>query len=254
VAFSLSLAGYLRQSFRDFELIIADDGSDRETFQILENFKKVCDFPILHIWQENRGYRRAMIVNRAVALSRGDLLILSDGDCIPHRDFVYSHIKTHKGKALAVGSYVRLPFEFSKNLTPEMIKEGIFEKYLSTLEKMRFLWMHIKNLFYIAIRKRDKPKVFSCNISVDRELFFRINGYDENFAGFGKEDSDLRNRLVRCASAKSVFHRAFVFHIDHRIDEKKIKQPLRNKVKEKEYYYRNNIPIRCENGIDKWMR
>ena len=250
-AFTFALLGYQRQTFKDFELVIADDGSDDETRAIIERFKRESDFPIKHVWQENQGYRRAKIANKAVSVSEGKILLLSDGDCIPHRDFVKVHAERCPKGGFGAGGYVRLSAEFSKSLTEEKVRAGEYEGQLSADDRWRFRVTHWKSWFGVLVGNLKKPKIYGCNISVDREVYYAINGYDENFDGFGKEDSDLRNRLRRFgAKPASVWGRAWVYHVDDAADPKIRARRIPRK-KTKDYYNRENVPIRCENGLVK---
>jgi glycosyltransferase involved in cell wall biosynthesis len=250
-ALERSLAGYLRQSDPDFELIVADDGSDDEVRQVLDRARARAPFPIRHVWQENRGFRRARISNTAVRESAGRLLLFSDGDCIPHRDFVRVHRAAHRPGGFAVGGYIRLGLEDSRALTPEAVAAGAHERFLTPAILRAHRWKHVHNLFYILIGKPDRPKAYGANIGVDREAFAAVNGFDENFDGFGKEDSDLRNRL-RSSGARtaSAWGRAFVFHLDHGLDDKRPSGPGRIRG-ENAYYYRPDVPARCVNGLVK---
>jgi hypothetical protein len=252
-ALTLSLSGYRRQSLRQFELIVADDGSDEETRGVIEGFRKRCEFMLIHVWQENRGFRRARIINQAVKASSAPLIIISDGDCIPHRDFVLHHVNAHLSNGFSVGGYLSLSYRYSISLTEERVEAGQVDRLINLPRAIAFKVAHWKNLYYIAVGYRRRPKAYGCNISIDRALFYAINGYDEDFDGFGKEDSDLRNRLVASgARARSLWDRAFVFHLDHAIDTKHAPKGLRDRVKERWYYYaRPNIPVRCKNGLVK---
>jgi hypothetical protein len=250
-ALELSLTGYLRQSDLDFELFVADDGSDAEVKALVDRFRSAAPFPIRHVWQENRGYRRAKIANTAVRESAGRLILLSDGDCIPHRDFVRTHRAVHRPNGFSVGGYVRVGLEESRGLAPEAVTRGEHERFLTPEILKAHRWKHVHNLFYIFIGKKDRPKAYGANIGVDRETYYAVNGYDENFDGFGKEDSDLRNRLrSHGARAASVWGRAFVFHLDHGLDDKRPSGPGRVRGNNT-YYYRKHVPSRCENGLIK---
>ncbi len=250
-ALALSLAGYRRQSDTDFELFVADDGSDDEVRRLVDRFRAEAPFPVGHVWQENRGYRRAKIANTAVRESTGKLIVLSDGDCIPHRDFVRHHRAAHRPNGFSVGGYVRIDLDTSRTLTSEAVARGEHEHHLTPAILRAHRWKHLHNLFYILIGKRDRPKVYGANIGVDRETYYGVNGYDENFDGFGKEDSDLRNRLRAFgARATSVWGKAFVFHLDHGLDDKRPSGPGRVRGNNT-YYYRKDVPARCVNGLVK---
>ena len=86
-----TLWGFSTQSFRDFEIIVADDGSGQETRDVIESLKPQIDIPIQHIWQEDDGFQKCRILNKAIVASQGEYLIFTDGDCIPHPDFVRNH-------------------------------------------------------------------------------------------------------------------------------------------------------------------
>ncbi|HXG60089.1 MAG TPA: glycosyltransferase [Planctomycetota bacterium] len=250
-AFRFSLIGYRRQTFPDFELVVADDGSDEETRALVDEFRRSSPFPIKHVWQENRGYRRARIANRAVLESEGSILLLSDGDCIPHRDFVRAHAEGCPPGGFAVGGYVRLSAEQSRTLTPENVAAGDFERFCTWRDLWRFRLTHWKNLWGILRGDPRKPKVYGCNLSVDRGVYYAVNGYDENFDGFGREDSDLRNRLRRHgARPVSLWGRAWVYHVDDAIDPK-IRARRIPRRDASAYYYRPDVPVRCENGLVK---
>jgi glycosyltransferase involved in cell wall biosynthesis len=243
-AFRLSLTGYFRQSFRDFEICVADDGSDREILAIVDEFRS-RGLAVEHVWQQNKGYRRPKIANEAVKVSHGEILVLSDGDCIPHRDFLRHHAAVLRPDHFSVGGYVRLSAGYCQTLTPEKVEAGEYESQYLFRDRWRFHLQHWKNRF------KSRPKVYGCNIGVARDLYYRVNGYDENFDGFGKEDSDLRNRLVMAGGVPvCLWGKAFVFHVDDIIDPKVRARRIPRR-KNPEYYYREGVTARCPNGLVK---
>jgi hypothetical protein len=99
--------------------------------------------------------------------------------------------------------------------------------------------------------KVTKPKVYGCNISCGRDVYYGVNGYDENYDGFGKEDSDLRNRMRRYrAKPVSLWGKAWVYHVDDVIDPK-IRRRRIPRRKTDEYYRRKDTPVKCANGLEK---
>jgi len=250
-ALEFSLLGYRRQSFRDFEVVVADDGSDEETRGVVEEFRAAGDFPVKHVWQENRGYRRAKIANAAVRASEGSILLLSDGDCIPHRNFVGVHAERCPAGGFCAGGYVRLSAEYCRTLDRSKVLAGEYEGQMTASDRRRFRLIHWKSLLGILLGSPRMPKVYGCNLSVDRDVYYAVNGYDENFDGFGREDSDLRNRLRRYgARPVSLWGKAWVYHVDDVIDPK-VRQRRIPRGDASAYYGRPDVPVRCVNGLVK---
>ena len=79
------LCGYLEQTFKDFELLIADDGSDSRTAEVIANFQQIADFPVKHIWHPDEGFQKCAILNKATLAASADYLIFTDGDCVPRK-------------------------------------------------------------------------------------------------------------------------------------------------------------------------
>jgi hypothetical protein len=146
---------------------------------------------------------------------------------------------------------VRLSADYCKTLTEEKVRAGEYEGQITSTDRWHFRKTHWKSLWGVFFGRIKKPKVYGCNIGVDRDVYTAINGYDENFDGFGKEDSDLRNRLRRYgATPVSLWGRAWVHHVDDIIDPK-IRQRRIPRKKTRDYYDRPDVPVRCENGLEK---
>jgi glycosyltransferase involved in cell wall biosynthesis len=250
-ALRFALAGYARQSFRDFEVVVADDGSGDATRSVIEEARGAGVFPLRHVRQENRGFRKAKIVNEGVRASSGSLLLFSDGDCIPHGDFVGVHAARGGPGRFCAGGYVRLSAEASLALTAEAVRSGAFEAALTGEDRARFRRTHWKSLWGVFWGNPKKPKVYGCNLSVDRRAFEEVNGFDENFDGFGKEDSDLRNRLRRHGTKPvSLWGKAWVYHVDDAADPGVAGRRVPRK-DGSPYYDRPDVPVRCANGLVK---
>jgi glycosyltransferase involved in cell wall biosynthesis len=212
----LTLFGYSRQSALDFEVVVADDGSGSETRAVIERHSRELPVRLEHVWQPDEGFRKAQAVNRAVLRSRAPYLIFSDGDCIPSRTFVEEHLRARRPSTYVVGGHVRLSEEVTGRLTPQDVLSGRVEKMSSWVDRAGLWWTHLKSLVYIATNKRRKPKFYGLNFSLDREVFYRVNGYDLSYENLAREDSDLRNRLqLAGVRARSLWHRARVFHQHH---------------------------------------
>lgn len=191
------------------EIFIADDGSSDETRAII-NKHKITLPTLKHLWHEDQGFRKTIILNKAVAEATGDYLIFLDGDCIPCSDFLIQHINAAENGYFVAGHRVLL----SKNFTLDFLKNP---KYLlfqqSTLKWLQLFLTKktnkiipaIRNSFLIEVLKKihfaywkstDWKFPKGCNFAVFKKDFIAINGFDEAFQGWGHEDSDLFIRLL----------------------------------------------------------
>jgi len=211
-----TLLGYARQSHRDFELIVADDGSGAETRRCIEAHQLDFPVPLVHVWQPDDGFHKSRAVNRGVLAARSDYLLFSDGDCIPSRDFIAQHAHAASAGHYVVGGFVRLSEAATEQLAREDVTSGEFERLVRLADRLELGLVHAKSLFYIAIGKRRKPKFYGLNFSVSRKDFERVNGFDDTYHNSGKEDSDLRNRMQMAGiRAISLWNRPGVFHQHH---------------------------------------
>lgn len=220
-----ALAGYFRQSFRDFEIVIADDGSKAEVTAEIQALIKSSDFPIQHVWQEDLGFRKNKILNKAVLTTRADYLIFTDGDCIPHREFVHEHYINRSPGACLVGRRVNLSQRITSKLTVERIERGLLEKnFLNMLVDSMLLRMnyvekgiYIKSPFLRKIMNRKKRDLVGSNFSIHKADILSVNGFDERYEepGIG-EDRDIQIRLERKNIVfKSVSFVAIQYHLYH---------------------------------------
>mgnify|MGYP001602704298 CR=1 FL=1 len=242
----LSLLGYMRQTHKDFEIIVADDGSTDGTDAVIKKYKMIAPFPIEHLWQENKGFRLAKMRNEGIKASRYDYIVFSDGDCIPKADFISAHVSNSGENYILGGGHVRLPKDYSDALTPGAVSSGAFEEYLTPDVMAGLRWKQRKNIFYMLVGKKRRPKFLGLNFSVPKKALYEVNGFDENYEGWGQEDGDLRERLKRLGlKPKSILTRAIVFHLYHE------SHPTKAKKLNFSYSRRREIPIRCINGIEK---
>ena len=115
------LWGLSIQTYRDFEIIIADDGSLQATKNLIDKLRTEIDIPLIHIWHEDNGFQKSQILNKAILASTSDYLIFTDGDCIPRKDFVEVHIKYRQEGYFLSGGYFKLPMDISKAITKDDI-------------------------------------------------------------------------------------------------------------------------------------
>lgn len=243
-----SILGFSRQTCKDFEVVIADDGSKPETTELIKELQEKMPFSISHVWQEDKGFRKSKILNEAIRAAQADYLIFTDGDCIPKDDFVQVHLDNASEKHYAGGGYVRLDEKYTEALTEEMVLAGEFEKELKRPEHWKPLKKKARlHKFYILFPfiKKRRPKFLGLNFAVHKKNAYQVNGMDENYEGWGQEDSDFRERLkVSGLKPKSLWIDALNFHQYHYEHPTKKIQP------NKDYSRRKGLTYWCEKGLD----
>lgn len=225
----LVLAGFERQQESDFEIIIADDGSNAEFITQLNALKKKSNLRIKHIWQEDLGFRKNRILNQAVIATESEYLIFIDGDCIPHPEFVSGHLQQAQQKYCLSGRRVDLSNRLTKQLTPEFIQDGNLESgsfFLQmTVDFLRLKLFHLMNGFYtqnqLLLRyfNRKERGLLGANFSLYKSDLLAINGFDERYTQptFG-EDTDVEYRLrLAGITIKPILNIAVLYHCYHKL-------------------------------------
>ena len=240
-----SLLGFAHQSTRDFEVVVADDGSGPETRKVIESFQGSFPVRLLHVWQPDDGFHKSRAVNRATLQSRGSYLLFSDGDCVPSLTLIEEHLAVARPGHYVVGGFIRLSKAQTDALVDSDVVGGELHRLLTPAQRLDLYVTHLKSLAYIAVNKSRKPKIYGLNFSLHRDDFFRVNGYDETYHNSAKEDSDLRNRMqVAGLRAISLWHRPGVFHQDHPPHEMRIAWRDAHA-----YYHRADLPAEAPIGL-----
>jgi GT2 family glycosyltransferase len=210
---ALVLAALAAQTDPDFDVVIADDGSDPPAERELAPLAAELPFAIDWVWQEDAGFRKMRAQNLAVSRHRSELLLFLDGDCVPYRNWVATYRRVaHPGEFL-VGGYIFLSEQETLSLTPDAVRAGAHERAIDARTWWRLHAADWRNRIY-AGRRANRPRIRGGNFGVARDLFEQVDGFDEAFSGYGKEDSELRNRM-RNAGARgiSLWTRAFSCHL-----------------------------------------
>lgn len=202
-ALDLALRALARQTDRNFEILVADDGSTPATAAVVADWKNELGAAVTHVWQENRGFRAGEIRNRAIAASRGDYCIFLDGDCLARPEFVARHRALAERGWFVVGNRILLsPVLTNRVLMHELAPEAwSFARLLAERAKGGVnRLMPALNLPLGGLR-RISPKSWvgarTCNLAVARADIDRVDGFDTIFNGWGLEDSDLVVRLLK---------------------------------------------------------
>lgn len=217
-----TLWGFSAQTYRDFEIIVADDGSGPETRQVIESMQSQTDISIRHLWQEDDGFQKCRILNKAIVASRGEYLIFTDGDCIPHPDFVRNHVELAADNCLLSGGYFKLPLSVSRAITREdivsgnctrpgwLLRHGVpFTPKLTKLYSHRF-WGAILDALTIT-----RATWNGHSSSTWKKHVLAVNGFDERMQ-YGGQDREFGERLVNLGlSTRQVRYRCSCVHLDH---------------------------------------
>jgi len=218
---AISLASLERQTDRDFEIIVADDGSDERTKTVIEAARNRSLISIRHVTQEDKGFRAARIRNLAINESRGRYVVFLDGDCFVLRDFIANY-----RKLMEPGNFISGKRSFLRtNITRKTLAAatpppgGRLSWFLRSAMNQCTRITEFMPLPDGAWRHR-MPKewrgVQTCNMGVWRSDIDKINGFDNSYVGHGLEDSDFTVRLIRSGVHRKLGdHACLVLHLEH---------------------------------------
>ncbi len=217
------LEGYCHQTENNFEVVVADDGSTNETKEVIASFHSKFRFPIQHVWQEDNGFQKCKILNKAILKTNSDYLLFTDGDCIPREDFVFQHLKHQEKGYFLSGGYFKLQMQTSKNISFEdiksqncfsiswLIKNGVKKNF--KLSKLTHNKYFAKFMNWITPTK----KTFNGhNTSCFKNDLVAINGFNEAMQ-YGGLDREVGERLFNFGVlAKQIRYQAICLHLDHK--------------------------------------
>jgi len=247
-ALELLLKSVKFQSVIPDEILIADDGSNVDTRQLIDSFRKEFSIPIKHIWHEDIGFRRTVILNKAVAQCGCDYIIQTDGDCILHRDFVKDHKKCAEKGVYLFGSRINILESFVLELfRTKQLHFGFFAKGIKN--RTRNLRIPILMRRYKA-KAELSTKLRGCNLSFWKSDFLAVNGYNEAMTGWGREDSELAVRLLNNdGRGKRIRFGGIIYHIWHKTASKQ-NFNINDSIQKESFELKR---IRCEKGIDQYL-
>lgn len=216
------LWGFSVQTITDFEIIIADDGSKEETKHKIEELRELIPIPIIHVWHEDNGFQKTKILNKAILASTTDYLIFTDGDCIPRKDFVETHLNFREKGYFLSGGYFKLPMDISNKITKgDILNQNCFN--LNWL-KRNGLKSNLKNIklspFKFLSKSMNKftptkPTWNGHNASGWKTDLLAIDGFNQDMQ-YGGEDRELGERLFNMGlSSKQIRYSAICVHLDH---------------------------------------
>lgn len=243
-ALELLLLGVFRQSCLPDEILIADDGSDNRSLDLLESLRATTDVPIRHVWQEDAGYRKTLIVNKALSIAKGDYIIQVDGDVLLHRRFIEDHMTFAEAGRFIRGYRVHLDqAQSAAVLANKKIDVGLLEAGPTVAFKS------IRAPLLSRVFRFDQPKyarVYGCNLSFWREDAISVNGYNNDFIGWGPDDAEFVARLCHIGlKRRKVRFAAKQYHFHHTESSRELlsqnKELLRDTIQAQRTFCRNGI-------------
>lgn len=250
VALLRTLESVASQTEYPHEVIVADDGSAEDTAAVVRKFAESAPFTLRHVWHEDRGFRLGAIRNKAIAAAEGDYIVQIDGDILLHPRFVEDHRHYARKGAFACGSRVLL----GERLTEDIFRDGIRGITPWTRDILNRKNALRSPMLAAAVGSiaSGKLKYRGCNMAFWRDDLVAVNGYDENYSGWGCEDHDLVARLINNGvEFLPLRHVAVCYHMWHPSS------------KEAESFDRNNRLLaetrssgrtRCDNGLDNYLQ
>ena len=217
------LLGFNCQIFRDFEVIIADDGSAAPTRELLQRMQEKVFYPIVLVWQEDDGFQKSRILNKAVVACNTEYIIMTDGDCIPRRDFVEVHYINKEEGYFISGGYYMLPMNISLLITPEDIEQQrcfdidwLKEKGIpKTFKNNKLTARGLAARFLNAVTPTN-ASWNGHNSSGWKKDILNVNGFDERMQ-YGGQDRELGERLFNFGiKSKQLRYSAVCVHLDHK--------------------------------------
>lgn len=245
-ALRLCLESVMRQTVLPTEILIADDGSGDETREEVERIAKRSPVPVRHIWQEDDGFRVAMIRNKAIANSRCDYIVQVDGDMILDRNFIRDHVVFARRGTYVTGSRGYPTEELTRRILAGETLPTPFSRGMRNRNNALRVPPVSRLYRLLGLRRRAR----GCNIAFWRDDLVRINGYDETFNGWGWEDTELAVRLDNCGIRQQCIRFGGIgYHLYHPKSE-------RPNLEQNEAMCRRSIQertTRCEEGLDKYL-
>jgi len=215
----LALNGYKQQTDRHFRIYIADDGSTSETKDVIDAFRITSPMPVKHVWHADKGFRKSRIHNKVITQLQDKYVLFTDGDCIPMPGLIAVHRRIARQDCFVSGSRILLSQEFSHRLK---IQETV-NTYIGLFQYLR--WRSrgkINRLLPLLLPPHASAPherldgIRGCHLACWRANLQTVNGFDESFEGWGREDSDLAARLLHAGIRRVDLRGTPVLHLWHR--------------------------------------
>lgn len=255
----LVLHGYFIQEFcGQFEICIADDGSTPETARVIERLSAISPRPIRHIWQPDDGFQKCRILNKAIASSRGRMLVFTDGDCVPQPNMVQIHASRRKQSTFLTGGYLKLPQSVSNAITVSDVHAGhifraawLVRKGFRPLAKLFKLALPSPLDRLANVLTPTKRTWNGHNSSCFREDAIAVNGFNERIQ-YGGQDVEFGCRLNHAGvRGRHLRFSTIPVHLYH--GHGYVKPGMLERSTEQRVETNQKRLVRAELGLDQWL-
>ncbi|EGR4261593.1 glycosyltransferase family 2 protein [Vibrio cholerae] len=229
------------------EVLVADDGSREDTTLMIEQVRKNYPVPLIHCWHEDNGFQLAMSRNKAIAKASGDYLIMIDGDMVLSKDFIESHKAVAKTGWFVQGGRVITNQECARKIMNEQLLPNIFTPGLRN--RKNCISNKLLSRLFSYERNNDKA-TRGCNMAFWKNDVIEVNGFNQDFIGWGREDSEFVLRMLNAGKRRLYLKFSGIgYHLYHpensRASLAQNDQILENTIK--------NKLVRCANGINQYL-
>ncbi|NGM63275.1 glycosyltransferase [Sphingobacterium sp. SGG-5] len=252
-ALELCLISVFNQTELPDEILVADDGSGEMTKRLIEKYQTICNIPMVHVWHEDTGFELAKIRNKAIAQSTSDYIVQIDGDLILHPFFIRDHREFAREGSFVRASRIYLDEDLSQQKIQNLdYHVNRFEKGMTNFFsafRLPFMWKYFETKY--KTKGNERWEIHGCNMAFWRKDAIAVNGYNEDFNGWGPEDKEFVARLLNKGLQKRFLKfGGLVFHLWHPINTK---ENLKDNESLFEHAKRDGI-VYCQNGIDKYLK
>ena len=249
-ALELSLRSMFSQTVLPDEIVIADDGSTAETAELIARLKQETNIPIKHIWHEDKGFRKTIVLNQAIAQATGDYILQVDGDVILSPYFVQDHLEVAQPNTFVCGSRVKLMPELTERMLHSPSTASLNWRELPISFVFNSFRSRLLRQFLADRYARKIDHLRGCNMAFWRNDLIKVNGYNEDLMQWGHEDGEIAYRLHFAGVKKRALKMGGnVYHLHH---QENSRDNEGRHLEELEKVKREHLSW-CHNGLDKYL-
>ncbi len=247
-ALEVALLSAFKQTVLPGEIIVADDGSRTGTRKLVETLAVEAPVPVRHSWQEDNGFRLARSRNRAIARAEGEYIILVDGDVILERHFIEDHLSFCRPGFFIQGTRVLLNSDLSIRV---LQKKQMVKAYCNKGVENRKNCLRSKLLAKMfSLPSKSLVGVKTCNFAFYKKDAIAVNGFNEDFIGWGREDSEFTVRLLNSGIRRqNMKFNGLVYHLYHPMND-------RTRLQQNDHILKETITRKlswCDKGINQYL-